>query len=731
MDSKISLPPSNLASITSPDQSIMNNPSHKIPAYPYSATAAPAPASNTISESKKKNEMLKLFVHKALENVKNGGLEDYYQIIKVFTDMDLFRFDKDFQTHLYKTRLWIYSLIPNVSSIDHEHYELVNTILYTRFYSIQDDQFVSLYFSLVLQIASAKPTYSSLIIKNSISWFLFKSLNKNEAPDYLVFNRVHTLLAELIKIIPTLSNEIYFAISKSFPHKRDSVDRQTIYLKNALKVLKYCPELQKKILLLAIDRILQIDVEIQVEVDDLDLEDFTQSPSKVDSDVSDGELVITTSKSKSKLNEVSNMDSDSDSDSDSASEDDYVEDEVFSYKAPEMVTKLDSMLFTLLTYMSESHNAGPRQSFDNFALSLELFDQIILPTFKSRYTQFFMFYICSLNTSYSDLFLGHLVSKIGQPVEFGRAISSSSRSAVLRMSAASYLSSFVARALFLTPQIIRNVVGVLSQWANTYLDLQDDGSFSSTSPFGLKKHSSSIGFAIKHTDPSKFEHPVFYSVCQAIFYIFCYRWRDLLESPSDSLDTNPNPYNNHVTNNTSLISTFDTSSFSWCPQSSGIHRLVFSKLNPLKFCSSIVSKQFALVASQLSFIFCLSLIDQNRRNNRRFLSSTSSAASLPSLRSASSQSTLTSVSQDTLEEMSSFFPFDPFSLNQSKSFIDPIYFVWCPVFDSNSSSDDSDDSDCSNDDDDDDDVNMDGINNNIHTNSISRAIEDDDSDDDL
>ncbi|OLY82210.1 RNA polymerase I-specific transcription initiation factor rrn3 [Smittium mucronatum] len=588
-------------------------PSLKIPNNPFpSPDSLPLP-SNTYTENKKKNDMLKLFTLKALENVKNGSNEDYYQIIKVFADLESYRSN------------------PSI---------------------------------------------------------------KREVPDFILFKRVHSLLSELVHIIPTLSQEIYFSISKNFPHKRDSSARNTSFLKNVLKVIRYCPDLQKKLLLLSIDRILQMDVEIQVEIEDID--SLSQTTSKDELPVSE-DNDSSSFVSKSKLSKLSNTVSDSESDSES--EDEFVVEEIFTYKASEMVSKLDSMLFLLFSYFRDNHLIGPRRSFDTFSLALELFDQIILPTYKSRYTQFFIFYLCSLDTSYSDLFLGHLVSKIGQPVEFGRAISSSSRSAVLRMSAASYLSSFVARSLSLTPQIVRNVIGVLSQWANTYLDLQDDGIYSSSSPFGLKKHSSSLGFSSNFTDASKFEHPVFYSVCQAIFYIFCYRWRDLLDGSYNEFE--PMDLDDHHNNKyRSLISTFDTSSFNWSSQTSGIHRLVFSKLNPLKFCSSIVSKQFALVASQLNFVFCLSLIDQNRRNSRRFLSSTSSATSLPSLRSASSSATLTSVSQETLEEMSSFFPFDPFPLTQSRSFIDPIYFVWCPVFDQSIDSDSSDSSDDSNDEDD-------------------------------
>ncbi|PVU97892.1 hypothetical protein BB559_001875 [Furculomyces boomerangus] len=675
-------------------------------------------------QAKKKKEMLRLFIKKALENVKSGRVSEYHEIIKVFNDIQPKNISFLEDQKIEKIKSWIEAILYHVSLIESVHYELIEAILGCKCICFKNEELVSKYNGLLLHIASVQPSWSSRIIKTLIKWFLYKPHSDAEVAENILFSRIHSVINDLIYLIPTLSREIYTAINRAFPHKRATLEHQKQFLENTLRVLEYYPELQKKLLQLIFDRILQIDVEIQADIEEL--EEKQNQKDNEDDDVSSGseteednaEILELKNISKNKKSNETLTEASTelhDEDEDLAADDDYTfNNEVLIYNEHEMIEKLDVMMYQVLTFLQKSHTTNKNNRIEQFALVLELFDQIVLPTFKSRYTQFFMFYVCSLESNYSDLFLGHLVTKIGQPVEFGQVLTSSSRSSIIRMSAASYLSSFVARASFLSPQIVRNVIGVLSQWANTYIDLQDDYETSSPTSVIPKHLNKNSGFRSKYSDTSKFEHPVFYSVCQAIMYIFCFRWRDLVESK----DGDNSLLFDQLSESQSMENGFDTSVFRWCPQVSGIHRVVFSKLNPLAFISSTVSKQFALVGSQLSFIFCLSLLDQNKRSNRRFVLANSnnetgsgSTISLPSLMSSSSLFSLGSSLNalrggsnpglNTLKEMSTFFPFDPIILPLSKPFIDPVYMEWNPVFETNSDSDISDDSDLSDGDDDD------------------------------
>lgn len=124
-----------------------------------------------------------------------------------------------------------------------------------------------------------------------------------------------------------------------------------------------------------------------------------------------------------------------------------------------------------------------------FHTLLGFFDRTILLTFKSRYTQFLLFWYASLDPDFSDIFQGMLIE---------RALLDPTTPSVTRAAAASYIGSFVSRARFVERDGARRVVGVLCDWLSAHVDSEEDGE-------------------------------VFYAVSQSLFLIFCFRWRDLQE----------------------------------------------------------------------------------------------------------------------------------------------------------------------------------------------------------
>lgn len=135
-----------------------------------------------------------------------------------------------------------------------------------------------------------------------------------------------------------------------------------------------------------------------------------------------------------------------------------------------------------------------------FRTLLDIFDRTLLRTFKTRNTQFLLFYLCSLNPDSSDHFVGVLL---------GRALFELDAPAVTRVAAAGYVASFVSRAKFVDIGMTRKVVRLLCQFLEGQMD----------------DHASGVGGG-QHL-------PVFYAVAQAVFYIFCFRWKDLLDEGDD------------------------------------------------------------------------------------------------------------------------------------------------------------------------------------------------------
>ena len=123
---------------------------------------------------------------------------------------------------------------------------------------------------------------------------------------------------------------------------------------------------------------------------------------------------------------------------------------------------------------------------------------------------------------------------------------------VTRAAAASYIASFVSRAQFVDRAGARRVVQVLCGFLRARLDLFD--ALSGAAGMGV-----GMGMNVA-------QHSVFYAVAQAVFLIFCFRWRDLLEDQDEVDEFAPQ----------------QGPPKKWMPELDVVQRVVTSELNPLK-----------------------------------------------------------------------------------------------------------------------------------------------------
>ena len=224
----------------------------------------------------------------------------------------------------------------------------------------------------------------------------------------------------------------------------------------------------------------------------------------------------------------------------------------------EMVAKLDGILKILFDYFHRAHgDTSPSNTLTTsnrqqpsiptdqserrhtqFITLLSIFDRTIIRTFKSRYTQFLVFWFSSLDHEFTDMFQGMLVSK---------ALLEDSQPVVTRAAAASYIASFVSRAKFVDAMNARMVVGLLCDFLEAHLDM-----------------CVAMG---EEFDPTSTQHTIFYAVAQAVFLIFCFRWRDLqLDEEQFEMDD--------------LALDIDIRK-KWIPKLDVIQRVISSDLNPL------------------------------------------------------------------------------------------------------------------------------------------------------
>lgn len=154
-----------------------------------------------------------------------------------------------------------------------------------------------------------------------------------------------------------------------------------------------------------------------------------------------------------------------------------------------MAAKLDDMMELLFQYVQANE-----ANVDFFNLLLRVFEVIILPTHKSKYTQFLLFFACSKNATYLDAFVSALVAKLFD----------ARQDALTRQTCAAYLASFLARASYVPTPAVRHVLTILARWLHEYV-----------AAFGAH-------------EPDAETHGVFYSVCQSVLYIFCFHSRSIL-----------------------------------------------------------------------------------------------------------------------------------------------------------------------------------------------------------
>ncbi|EJF62363.1 RNA polymerase I-specific transcription initiation factor RRN3 [Dichomitus squalens LYAD-421 SS1] len=635
-----------------------------------------------------RKDMHLAFVNNALQMKAMGISDAFDELVDQFNPRKIIQVIPEAPSPAPQLRLWILALSHVVSRLERVHSGLVEAIVNMP-WTTMDTSFVKSYTNFIGMLVSARPEYLSLVLGKISQGLTYQSglqaldsgLPESSARPLtrrIVYDRIHYLLRHLISLVPTCPSTLQPLLARNFPHKRQNQIAQVTYIRNLLRVTEYCPEIADRILALVIDRAIQVDVEIQVELEELEeaLESQGQ-PEVFDLDPFDTVLGQEGDESDSEGEEsdddgdnLSDLSSDAGGDPDDDSDQEDVATDFTHIQG--MVNKLDCILKVIFdhfnqTYASSdpvllpppgtpsSRSASPSMSTSTIEISrslspmtveegkalrraqfhtlLAIFDRTILRTFKSRYTQFVVFWYSSLDPEFADLFQGMLVSK---------ALLEEDQPPVTRAAAASYIASFVSRAQFVDREGARRVIQVLCNFLRARLDVFD--AMAAAVRQGL------VGTSTMNVA----QHSVFYAVAQAVFLIFCFRWRDLLEDQEEVDEFAPQ----------------QGPPKKWMPELDVMQRVVTSELNPLKVCSPNVVMQFARVAHATGFVYCYSIMEANRRSD--YAPNAEGGRPLPKPKAIVFEQSVTS-------ELNAFFPFDPYKLPRSGSYIQGVYREWSSV----------------------------------------------------
>jgi len=184
---------------------------------------------------------------------------------------------------------------------------------------------------------------------------------------------VHRVVQRVLETFPTGTMSFLDQLVQAYPHRVKRLPEQRAYLANILHVISYQPQLLTDILRNVTDRLIKIDV----EVDPQKLEALHTGVIDVaDDDEMFGLEVEETSEERQKM--------------------------------LENAEKLDYMMLILLQFFRsifENKHVEAAEHDKFFEAVLVTFQATVFTTFRSKYSQFLIFYGCSYRSNYSSQLL--------------------------------------------------------------------------------------------------------------------------------------------------------------------------------------------------------------------------------------------------------------------------------------------------------------------------------------
>jgi RNA polymerase I-specific transcription initiation factor RRN3 len=544
---------------------------------------------------------------------------------------------------------YVIALTNTVTLLDHKCSGLVHALIDSSWVA-RNEHFHRSYRTLLRSLLAVHPGYTSAVLHMLVDMFLeLPSPSQRQQDDPPVqrstlLARVHDLLGHLVRHITMTSTQLGPIIASTFPFPTESAKVHVAYIRNILRIADYCPELKGQIYSVITDKLVKIDVQIQVDMEELEddieerlVEDAIENAEAEEEDVSDDESV--------------------------SSDESLDEEDRRLKELKESVTKLDAIMDVLFSYYDSVFREGDSDdTYDVFQNLLAQFATIILPTYRSRHTQFLLFHFSQTSDDLIERFAGccsHLA--------FDHAL----------------------------PQILRTHIsgGVVRD----VFDL-------------LCHHLEALRASHESTckGPDLRRYGTYYAIAQALLYTFCFRWRDLIVT-----EHGRPPSDEEVL--------YQEGDFTWHGKTQEIlRRNIFSKLNPLKICNTNIVNQFAGMAHHLRFLYVFPLIETNKRIR---LSRSLGNAYMEGV--GARETALTMKKGEGSFLLEPYFPFDPYLLPKSKRWLEGQYVEWKPVpgMPPPTQEEDEDDEEEEEDDDEEDDV-SDDSDSNVQPGDIDSAEED-------
>ena len=326
---------------------------------------------------------------------------------------------------------------------------------------------------------------------------------------------------------------------------------------------------------------------------------------------------------------------DSDEESASESEITMTEDEQRLRDLRGKIRKMDQTLDLLFTHYSPIVTAeSPPETNEAWLQLMSHFGNFVLPN-RCRHTQFLLFHFAQMSPTHVSLFVKRCLQ-----LAFQEGSSSNHR-----LVACAYVASFTARGAHISPDSVREIFEILCH----YLDCMRQK------------------YDVNCQGPNRRSYSLYYAVAQAVLYIFCFRWRDLVLEIADD-----DPEDGLLSVEDALV---EGRELVWL---SGIkeilHKSIYSRLNPLKVCSQSIVTEFAKIAHHLRFIYVFPLLETNKR--LRLGATVPYYSGVQGLDIGRRESAWDRKTGEMHHQLEAYFPFDPYNLPRSKRWVAGDYNEW-------------------------------------------------------
>lgn len=457
------------------------------------------------------------------------------------------------------------------------------------------------------------------------------------------------MIFNTLRLVPKSNSDVYPIIASRFPFWLRDKETLVWYTNQSFKVLDYLPSIRSRLFELLIDKCVEIDVNIFIKDNGDVTIDETEQRNQSDSNPKEDTAKLTTS-------------------------------------VDVLSDKLDALLELLFQQIQFGCENGISFAREIYHELYQIFETTVLTTHKSKFVQFCIFLPCGLEAQIVKHNENHVDDELGEaPItvlptnqlrdgdvenedeailhrdfvsKLLQILVDPYRATSVRQSSACYLASFVSRASFVGIDTVCECISALLRWAEAYIG-------------SLPKHAVHAADARRQSD----RHSLFYTVCQAAFYIMSFRGNEAVEYYKEAVSS-------EATNTSDVeadepeypdVESINIENKRWT-------FLCGHALQPLRFCLESVRSEFLHVAHFYGLIdvevLSKLVADAKRLStgkvNKKAASSIMTAATLEHRRKTGGVGGLGRGSNP----LKLFFPFDPLLLRQSHEYIEPLYKYW-------------------------------------------------------